>query len=217
MKKRTKNVNSFKTMRGNEMSRRQLSRKIYLANKAYKESFNYLSQKEFDMVSKYYYEIVRSATQQPNAVSLGLKGAKTEKDLRLLEQGAERLLKSTYLKKSKYTKMKAGQIDTLRSKFNYFTSDEKGNPIYHDVLTKEAAEKLRSVVFASDIWHHLVENKLFDSEQAVKMFTETLSGDFDDEERAEIFLNFLENVEEDAAEAEMTIDDYIESMLGSGY
>ena len=105
MKKRTKNVNSFKTMRGNEMSRRQLSRKIYLANKAYKESYNYLSQREFDMVSKYYYEIVRSATQKSDAVSLGLKGVKTEKELRLLEQGAERLLNSTYLKKSKYEKV----------------------------------------------------------------------------------------------------------------
>lgn len=217
MRRTTKKNNTFTTMRGKIMSRIQLSKKIYLANRAYKKSFNYLSQKEFDMVSKYYYEIVQSAMQNPKAVSLGIRGAKTKKDLRMIEQGAERLLKSSYLNKKKYDKMKSGQIETLRAKFNYFTSDENGKPIYHDVLTKEGAEKLRSVVFASDIWHHLVENKLFDSEQAVKMFTETLSGDFDDEERAEIFLNFLENVEEDAAEAEMSIDDYIETMLGSGY
>lgn len=169
-----KSTDTFTTFSGKTMNRRQLSRKIYQANNAIKKSRSYLTSREYKMMKEQYENLVEEAIGKDNTY-LTIKGIHDVRKLKRIEQAATRLLSYTHLNKSKYNKMVAKQKASLQASLSQEeTIKENGKikTIRKNRLTDRQMDNLRDIIFSSNEWHHLVENELFDSHQAIEMFLE---------------------------------------------
>lgn len=184
---KTKKINkklsdTFFTYRGEEITRKQLSQKMSRANSALKKSKEYLTQKEYEMVYKTFTNITKEIYGFDN-LPYSLKGVHDVKKLRQIEQAVYKTLNSTYLSKRKYKQMREKQTKNLMKTINV-----NGNEI-----TYNQAVRMRDI-FSTDIWHHLIENKLFDSSQIIELLAST--GWLDNKGDVKDVIGILENIED---------------------
>lgn len=168
-----KSTDTFTTFSGKTMNRRQLSQKIYRANRAIKKSIKYLTGKEYKVMKEQYENLAELSMGKGNYY-LSIKNVHDVKKLKRIEQAATRLLSYTYLNENKYNKMISAQKKTLSTTLSttVYVKDKEGKVIdqYTKYLLSDAQmDRLRDYIFSSDEWHHLVENELFDSKQAIEI------------------------------------------------
>ena len=210
-----KSSDTFTTFRNETLTRKQLSQRIYKANKTWKNAYNFLSSKEYEQAKKYYFNTVETVMGK-GKVSLGIEGIHDIKKLKLIEQASHKLLTSKLLNKKEYTKMRKGQINTLMDKFSTthtkVLKNGKEKTIKEYLISEEDANRLRDIVFASDEWHHLVDNELLDSEQALKYFAE--GGFLQSRNDAENIVNLLRDVEQELmSDPNASVDDVLVKAL----
>lgn len=191
----------FYTYRGEKLTRKQLSRRMSRANTALRKSKEYLTKKEYEYVHKTFMDITREIYGFDN-LPYSIKGIHDVQKLRQIEQAVHKTLQSTYLSKSKYNKMRELQTQRLMRTINY-DPDNK-------ILTYEQAQRMRDV-FSTDIWHHLIENKLYDSSQLIELLAST--GWLDSNASVDEAIGLLENVEELAEITNIPIDELLEEEL----
>lgn len=190
-----KSADTFTTFSGKTMNRRELSRKIYRANQAIKKSRSYLTSREYKMMKEQYENLVEEAIGKDNTY-LTIKGIDDVRKLKRIEQAATRLLSYTHLNKSKYNKMVAKQRASLQASLSQEeTIKENGKlkTIRKNRLTDNQMDNLRDFIFSSNEWHHLVENELLDSHQAIEMFLQR--GFLDQQFQAELVTMALSSIE----------------------
>lgn len=209
-----KSNDTFTTFRNETLTRKQLSQRIYRANKTWKNAYNFLSEREYKQAKQHYFNIVESVMGK-GKVSLGIEGIHDVKKLKLIEQASHKILESKLLNKGEYNKMRKKQIKSLMDKFSTVKEYEKNGKIYTKKvynLNKKEAELLRDTIFASDEWHHLVDNELFDSDQALKLFQE--QGHLQNEMAAQEVLNVLQMATKMSSEnPSLSVDRILETVL----
>ena len=222
---------TFTTYRGQEMTRKQLSDKIYRANKALERAKKYLSKNEYNYAHKMFSRTTTAIyhTDPDYVKAFSLKGITDEKKLREIEQGAEKILNSAYFNHNKYSHMKAKQIKSLMDRFStledvvnsktgevMYTYDEYGNKrkrkkkVYK--YSKEEASRIVDL-FQTDIWHHLIENEILASDQIIDALRD---GNWvDSSENLDNAVKLLEIVEDVASVNKISIDVALHSVLTS--
>lgn len=189
---------TFKTFRGESMTRRDLSKKIAKVNKIISSKKSYLTEKEYKEAKKQYKQIAETIYKIDNP-KLTIKNIHDVKKLKLIEQATFKLLNSPYFSREKHTEMVNKQIESLRRKFDYQLSYQK-------------AKRLREV-FSSDIWHHLIENKLMESTQIIDIANQL--GGLNNKNSIQAVIMALEDVEEVQSDIGMDLDDALEMILPS--
>lgn len=222
---------TFTTFRGQEMTRKQLSDKIYRANKALERSKKYLSKSEYEYAHKMFSRTTTAIyhTDPDYVKAFSLKGVTDERKLREIEQGAEKILSSAYFNQNKYSHMVAKQTKSLMERFStledvvntktgkvMYTTDEYGNKrkrkkkVYK--YSKEEASRIREL-FSTDIWHHLIENELLTSDQIIDALRD---GNWvDSSESLDAAINLLGIVEDVAKDNDLDLDIALRSVLTS--
>lgn len=222
---------TFTTFRGQEMTRKQLSDKIYRANKALERAKSYLSKAEYEYAHKMFSRTTTAIyhTDPDYVKAFSLKGVTDERKLREIEQGAEKILSSAYFNQNKYSHMVAKQTKSLMERFStledvinsktgkvMYTTDEYGNrrkrkkKVYK--YSKEEASRIREL-FSTDIWHHLIENELLTSDQIIDALRD---GNWvDSSENLDAAINLLGIVEDVARDNDLDLDIALRSVLTS--
>lgn len=222
---------TFTTFRGQEMTRKQLSDKIYRANKALERAKSYLSNAEYEYAHKMFSRTTTAIyhTDPDYVKAFSLKGVTDERKLREIEQGAEKILSSAYFNQNKYSHMVAKQTKSLMERFStledvinsktgkvMYTTDEYGNrrkrkkKVYK--YSKEEASRIREL-FSTDIWHHLIENELLTSDQIIDALRD---GNWvDSSESLDDAINLLGIVEDVAKDNGLDLDVALRSVLTS--
>lgn len=222
---------TFTTFRGQEMTRKQLSDKIYRANKALDRAKSYLSKAEYEYAHKMFSRTTTAIyhTDPDYIKAFSLKGVTDERKLREIEQGAEKILSSAYFNQNKYSHMVAKQTKSLMERFStledvinsktgkvMYTTDEYGNrrkrkkKVYK--YSKEEASRIREL-FSTDIWHHLIENELLTSDQIIDALRD---GNWvDSSENLDAAINLLGIVEDVARDNDLDLDVALRSILTS--
>lgn len=222
---------TFTTFRGQEMTRKQLSDKIYRANKALERAKSYLSKNEYDYAHKMFSRTTTAIyhTDPDYVKAFSLKGVTDERKLREIEQGAEKILNSAYFNQNKYKHMVAKQTKSLMERFStledvvnsktgkvMYTYDEYGNKrnrkkkVYK--YSKEEASRIREL-FSTDIWHHLIENELLTSDQIIDALRD--GNWIDSSENLDEAVKWLEIVEDVAEANDISIDVALRGVLAS--
>lgn len=222
---------TFTTYRGQEMTRKQLSDKIYRANKALERAKKYLSKSEYDYAHKMFSRTTTAIyhTDPDYVKAFSLKGITDERKLKEIEQGAEKILSSAYFNQNKYSHMVAKQTKSLMDRFStledvinsktgkvMYTTDEYGNrrkrkkKVYK--YSREEASRIREL-FSTDIWHHLIENELLTSDQIIDALRD---GNWvDSSENLDYAINLLGIVEDVASDNDLDLDVALRSVLTS--
>lgn len=191
-----KREDAFRAYTGELVTRKQLGNAISKLNRKFRNPkylMKYMSIGEFKQAQKFYLELSRNVYGKEKPFSI--RGVHDVTDLKQIEQAVRRLSESFYFDKSHYEKSKAEQLSSLSTTFTH--------------ISKDRLEHLYEV-FKTDSWHHLIENELLNSTQAIDLFDKYggLS-----EDKIQDIVYMLENVEKEAAEKNMDVDDMLELML----
>lgn len=191
-----KREDAFRTYTGQLMTRKQLGTEIAKLNKKYRNPkylMKYMSMGEYIQARKFYTELSKNVYGTVKAFSI--RGVHDVTELKQIEQAVRRLSSSFYYDKSHYEESKAKQLSALSTTFTHISEDRLQH-LYE--------------VFKTDSWHHLIENELLNSTQAIDLF-DKYGGLSDDKIQDIVYM--LENVEKEAAKKNMDVDDMLELML----
>lgn len=191
-----KREDAFRAYTGELVTRKQLGAAISKLNRKFRNPkylMKYMTIGEFKQAQQFYLQLSRNVYGKEKPFSI--RGVHDVTDLKQIEQAVRRLSSSFYYDKTAYDKAKKKQLSSLSTTFTHISKDRLQH-LYE--------------VFKTDSWHHLIENELLDSTQAIDLF-DKYGGLSDDKIQDIVYM--LENVEKEATNRNMDVDDMLELML----
>lgn len=191
-----KRSDAFRTYRGELMTRQQLSTKISMLNKKARNPkylMSYMTMGEYEQSKKFYNQLSKAVYGEEKSFSI--RGVHDVRELKQIEQAVTRLLDSYYYNKPRYEEAKEKQLKSLSRTFSGIEENRLKN-LYE--------------IFKTDIWHHLIDNQLLDSEQIIDLINQY--GGLDEDKISQVVL-ILECVERESSRKGTALDDELETML----
>lgn len=145
MARQKKSSDTFTTISGKTMSRKQLQNLVSKANYKVEHSKEYLTEKEYKQVKSHY--AAQSKGLGMTEGKLSIKDVTDKRKLKAIEAAARHTLQSHYVQKSKYKQIEKKRLESFKRK-GYVTNEDQYK-VLQELFRSKAWAELRESGYAS--------------------------------------------------------------------